>query len=83
MICDLHTHTTASDGKLTPFELIERALQSNVDVLSITDHDSISAYKELSGTSYKWHSLNKRHRIFKLLARSKHSYYRFKYQSKR
>jgi predicted metal-dependent phosphoesterase TrpH len=44
---DLHTHTTASDGKLNPDELIERAERFNVDALSITDHDTIDAYKNI------------------------------------
>ena len=39
---DLHSHTTASDGELSPKELIHRALEHNVDVLAITDHDSVS-----------------------------------------
>jgi predicted metal-dependent phosphoesterase TrpH len=47
MKIDLHSHTTASDGQLTPHALIERATQKGVDVLSITDHDTIAAYHEL------------------------------------
>ena len=45
---DLHSHTRVSDGRLSPQELIQRAKENNVDVLSITDHDSLGAYKELS-----------------------------------
>ncbi len=41
MRIDLHSHTTASDGRLTPNELIDRALSFNLDVLAITDHDTI------------------------------------------
>lgn len=37
---DLHSHTTASDGDLTPEELIERAIEKGVNVLAITDHDT-------------------------------------------
>ncbi len=37
---DLHTHTTASDGTLSPTELFSKALELKVRVLSITDHDS-------------------------------------------
>ncbi len=44
---DLHTHTNISDGKLSPSELIERAKQLHVDVLSITDHDSVAGYENL------------------------------------
>ena len=36
---DLHTHTTASDGSLTPAELVEFARQSGTQVLAVTDHD--------------------------------------------
>lgn len=45
---DLHTHSTASDGTLSPFELLGEALQRNIEMLSITDHDCIDAYRELS-----------------------------------
>jgi len=36
---DLHSHSTASDGTLTPTELVERAAGAGVDVLALTDHD--------------------------------------------
>ena len=45
---DLHTHSTASDGKLNPDELIDRANRFSVDALSITDHDTIDAYKNIN-----------------------------------
>ncbi|PKH27037.1 phosphatase [Enterobacterales bacterium CwR94] len=38
---DLHSHTTASDGLLTPEALVQRAVEMRVGVLAITDHDSI------------------------------------------
>ena len=47
MIYDLHTHTDCSDGKLAPMDMIERAIDNQVDVLSITDHDTLAAYAEL------------------------------------
>ena len=37
---DLHSHSTASDGTLTPEELVEEALDGGVDVLALTDHDT-------------------------------------------
>lgn len=43
---DLHTHSTFSDGVLTPTELIERAYQNEVKVLALTDHDSIEGLAE-------------------------------------
>jgi len=36
---DLHSHTTASDGTLSPAALVRRARDQGVDVLAITDHD--------------------------------------------
>ena len=39
MQIDLHTHSSASDGRLTPSELVARAAQAGVDVLALTDHD--------------------------------------------
>lgn len=40
MIFDLHCHSTVSDGKLTPENLLERAVERGVDVLALTDHDT-------------------------------------------
>ncbi len=38
---DLHTHTTASDGSLTPAQLVQRAARLGVKVIAITDHDTV------------------------------------------
>lgn len=40
-LIDLHTHSTASDGRLSPRELIRLAKQSDVSVLAVTDHDTL------------------------------------------
>lgn len=66
---DLHTHTTASDGVLTPAELVRRAAEQGVELLAITDHDTVAAYEGLevpagltllSGVelSCQWHGIN-------------------------
>jgi predicted metal-dependent phosphoesterase TrpH len=47
MKIDLHTHTTASDGALSPRELLARACKNNVHTLAITDHDTVAAFDEL------------------------------------
>ncbi len=47
MLFDLHSHTSFSDGTLSPRELVSRALEKGVDVLAITDHDTINAYQDL------------------------------------
>lgn len=43
---DLHTHTTASDGVLTPTQLIEQAAENNIGTIAITDHDTVSGIAE-------------------------------------
>lgn len=47
MKIDLHTHTSVSDGKLTVKELIELAKNRRIDMLSITDHDTVAGYRDL------------------------------------
>jgi hypothetical protein len=41
-VIDLHTHTTASDGRNTPAELVARASANGLQVLAVTDHDTIA-----------------------------------------
>jgi len=43
IIYDLHSHTQASDGLLSPEELVHRAVEMRVGTLAITDHDTTSA----------------------------------------
>ncbi|MBA3814948.1 MAG: PHP domain-containing protein [Parachlamydiaceae bacterium] len=42
---DLHCHSTCSDGSLSPIEIIQLAKKIGLSALSITDHDTIEAYK--------------------------------------
>lgn len=46
MKIDLHSHTTASDGRLSVAELLDRAIGFDVKVLAITDHDTLDAIPE-------------------------------------
>ena len=50
MRIDLHSHSTASDGRLTPAELVRRAVAQRVDVLALTDHDTVAGLPEAAGT---------------------------------
>jgi len=50
---DLHTHTNASNGRLSPVELVERAERNNVKVLAITDHDTLSGIPAALGHAEK------------------------------
>jgi len=43
---DLHSHTRASDGLLSPQALVERAVDMRVGVLAITDHDTVAGIPE-------------------------------------
>ncbi len=43
---DLHVHSTASDGLLSPSALVDRAIERGLDVLAIADHDSIEGVDE-------------------------------------
>lgn len=48
MKVDLHCHTTASDGSLTPHEIIDLAVKFEVKMLAITDHDTTAAYPQVA-----------------------------------
>lgn len=50
VIVDLHSHTTASDGILTPTELVKRAADNQINMLAITDHDTIKGLPEAKET---------------------------------
>ena len=43
---DLHTHTNHSDGYYSPIELIQKVKNAGLDIISITDHDNLSAIHE-------------------------------------
>lgn len=46
-LVDLHSHTTYSDGELSPNELILFAKRNNVKTLAITDHDTLEGIKNV------------------------------------
>jgi len=46
VFADLHTHSTASDGLLTPTQLVESAQEKGLSVLAITDHDTVGGLAE-------------------------------------
>lgn len=47
MACDLHTHTTFSDGALSPEELLSEAQKAHLHYLAITDHDTVDGVAHL------------------------------------
>src|SRR5258706_883341 len=46
MRIDLHTHSTVSDGTLTPTGVIEAAVAAGLDVVALTDHDNLGGWLE-------------------------------------
>ncbi|MFF3395583.1 PHP domain-containing protein [Streptomyces sp. NPDC002669] len=46
MRIDLHTHSTASDGTDTPAELVHNAAAAGLDVVALTDHDTVRGHAE-------------------------------------
>jgi predicted metal-dependent phosphoesterase TrpH len=44
---DLHMHTTASDGRCTPRELVDRAATAGLTVMAVTDHDTTASVAEV------------------------------------
>lgn len=46
MLADLHCHSTASDGLLPPSELVARACVQGVELLALTDHDTLDGLPE-------------------------------------
>jgi len=43
---DLHTHSTASDGKLSPCELVQYGKSMGLEAIAITDHDTVEGIEE-------------------------------------
>jgi predicted metal-dependent phosphoesterase TrpH len=44
---DLHMHTTASDGRCTPRELVDRVVAAGITVMAVTDHDTTASIDEV------------------------------------
>ncbi len=48
-LIDFHMHTTYSDGHYTPYELIKKVRDKSIDIISVTDHDSVNGLEEAIG----------------------------------
>ena len=51
---DLHTHSTASDGQHAPAALVEKAAGAGIQVLALTDHDTMSGTEEAIRAGKRW-----------------------------
>ncbi|MFW5976516.1 MAG: PHP domain-containing protein, partial [Bacillota bacterium] len=54
MAVDLHLHTTASDGSMTPEKLIKKAVELDYEAIAITDHDTVRGIEPALKTAYKY-----------------------------
>jgi 3',5'-nucleoside bisphosphate phosphatase len=52
---DLHTHSICSDGSLTPTELVQRAATAGIDLLALTDHDTLGGLDEAQQAAAAMH----------------------------
>ncbi len=57
MLIDLHTHSNASDGTDSPSELIDKAISKGLDLIALTDHDTVGGWDEAI-TALKNHESN-------------------------
>jgi 3',5'-nucleoside bisphosphate phosphatase len=46
-LVDLHLHTTVSDGRCTPRELVARAAAAGVSIMAVTDHDTVAGVADV------------------------------------
>lgn len=46
MKIDLHTHSNKSDGTMSPIELVQHAIINGIDLIGLTDHDTIAGWSE-------------------------------------
>ena len=53
IVCDLHIHTSCSDGVKEASFVLEKARQQGVSIISITDHNNIDAYSKLKDIDCK------------------------------
>ncbi|MBM9507694.1 PHP domain-containing protein [Actinacidiphila acididurans] len=49
MRIDLHTHSTASDGTDSPADVVRAAAAAGLDVIALTDHDTVAGHAEAAG----------------------------------
>jgi predicted metal-dependent phosphoesterase TrpH len=56
-LVDLHLHTTASDGQLTPTELIDQVARTSLRIVAVTDHDSTEGIAEALAAAERYPDL--------------------------
>ena len=53
---DLHIHSTASDGRLSPADVVYKSVESGVTIIAIADHDSVDgiALALVAANAFPW-----------------------------
>ena len=51
--CDLHMHSTASDGTATPQQLVDAAVNKRIDIIALTDHHTVDNIDEIKAYGLK------------------------------
>ncbi len=52
-LIDLHVHSNASDGSLSPAEVVKLAIANNLSAFALTDHDTLAGLKEANETALR------------------------------
>lgn len=52
LVYDLHCHSNASDGTLSPLQLVDAAVAKGVQLLALTDHDTVAGVKQLYASEH-------------------------------
>ena len=53
-LIDLHTHSTCSDGSMTPTELVEHAAKNGLAAIALTDHDTVIGVEQAVAAGKKY-----------------------------
>ena len=51
MIIDLHMHSNVSDGKLSPADLVRLVHANGVELMALTDHDTMDGVRQASAAA--------------------------------
>ena len=63
---NFHLHTTASDGRLNPLEIVDQALEFGLKGLAITDHHSVNGYRQAQAYLNEIQEQNPKRDLFSL-----------------
>lgn len=54
MFCDLHTHSTFSDGTFSPTEIVLKAKEIGLDAVALCDHNTVAGLDEFVSAGKKY-----------------------------